>query len=224
MKNKFTLFACSFCIAAMLVTGCASTRDPEPRDLESSAKSKILDHKGTELGISTLPVWVDTYIQSGITGLEKLSDYHDDYCFVAEEHVSNLNAGLVWAKNFDIPQDIARNVSSRVSALFTGASSGSPDETYGTYFESVVKTICDTSFSGAREVANWWVQVRRYDPDVKKQYNDSYSIYVLYTIPRELLDRQVLDVIEAQELQSKVNEEQTVAISQVKAIMQSQGL
>lgn len=220
-KRSFTLIAAVLMLA--MVTSCASKKDPEPKTLEGITKTLVLEHKGTALGINELPVWVETYVSGGITGLEKLADYKDSYCFVAETTATNLDAGQAWVSGFSIPQDIARNVASRIDALFTGAASGSPEGEYGTYFENIVKAASNTTYSGARKTNDWWVLVRTYDPDVKKKYSDEYRIYILYTIEKDLLDRQVLNVIETIEKTDAGNAEQQKAVSAVKDIMASQG-
>lgn len=210
----------------VLFSSCASKgpAEPEPRELESVVKTETLEHKGTALGITVLPIWVETYVSTGITGLEKLADYQEDYCFVGETTATNLNAGQAWVNGFNIPQDIARNVSSRVDALFTGAASGSPEGKYGTYFENVVKSAADTTYTGARKVNDWWVKIRTYDADVKKKYTDEYRVFVLYTIPKDILDRQVLNMLNKVENDTEGTEEQKTAFNLVKEIMANEGL
>ena len=155
---------------ALVFSGCASKDEPEPKELEAKVKSEVLEHKGTALGVNQLPVWVETYIAEGVLAVEKLSSYEGSYCFIGEEAGTNLDALQVWVSSFDIPSEIAANVSTRVNALFTGAASGSPDGEYGTYFENIVKSSSGASYSGARKVNDWWVMTRRYDPDQKKKY------------------------------------------------------
>lgn len=211
-------------ISTLVFTSCASNKDPEPKELEGKVTTEVLEHKGSALGINQLPVWVETYIAEGIYGVEKLSSYEGSYCFVAEEAGTNLDALQTWVSSFDIPSEIAQNVSTRVDALFTGAATGSPDGEYGTYFENIVKTTSSASYSGARKVNDWWILTRRYDPDHKKQYEDEYRCYVLYTIEKDLLDKQVLDMIDrvAAETQGTTDAQKS-AINNVRTIMESEG-
>ena len=222
MIRKGILFG--LLITSLFFSSCASNKEPEPKELEGKVTTEVLEHKGSALGINLLPVWVETYIAEGIYGVERLSSYEGSYCFVAEEAGSNLDALQAWVSSFDIPSEIARNVSTRVDALFTGAATGSPDGEYGTYFENIVKTTSSASYSGARKVNDWWILTRRYDPDHKKQYEDEYRCYVLYTIEKDLLDKQVLDMIDkvAAETQG-ITDAQKSAISNVRAIMESEG-
>lgn len=223
--NKKIIGFLAILLVVCLFSGCASKQaEPEARELEGTVKTVVLEHKGTALGVNLLPVWVETYITEGVTGLEKLADYEDQYCFVAEETASNLNAGQAWVNGFDIPQDIARNVASRVDAMFTGSASGSPEGDYGTYFENIVKAASNTEYTGARKVSDWWVLVRRYDNDIRRKYTDEYRIYVLYTIEKDILDRQVLNVIEQVEKETESTAEQSVAINNVKDILKAEGL
>ena len=209
---------------ALVFSGCASKDEPEPKELEAKVKSEVLEHKGTALGVNQLPVWVETYIAEGVLAVEKLSSYEGSYCSIGEEAGTNLDALQVWVSSFDIPSEIAANVSTRVNALFTGAASGSPDGEYGTYFENIVKTSSGASYSGARKVNDWWVMTRRYDPDQKKKYVDEYRCYVLYTIDKDLLDRQVLEMMDKVATETVgATDAQKSAFNNVRAIMESEG-
>ena len=66
--------------------------------------------------------------------------------------------------------------------------------------------------------------MRRYDQNVKNKYKDEYRVYVFYTIERDLLDRQVLDVIDRTAADSKVNTDQKAAIDKVKSLIRESGL
>lgn len=211
--------------AALVFSGCASKQDePEPKELDAKVKSEVLEHKGTALGVNQLPVWVETYITEGVLAVEKLSSYEGSYCFVGEESGTNIDALQSWVSSFDIPSEIAANVSTRVNALFTGAASGSPDGEYGTYFENIVKSTSSASYSGARKVNDWWVLTRRYDPDQKKKYTDEYRCYVLYTIDKDLLDQQVLEMMDKVASDTVgATDAQKSAFNNVRAIMESEG-
>lgn len=208
----------------LLLVGCASKKEPEAKELKGTVKTQVLEHKGTALAINELPIWVETYIQKGIPALEKMPDFTEDYCFVAEESGSNLNAVQAWVEGFNMPQLIARNISTRVEATFSGAASGSTDGAYGTYFEDVVKACSDITYSGARKQNDWWVLVRRFDEKTSKKYVDEYRSYILYTIEKDLLDIQVLDVIEDTAKASDLTEDQNAAVNKVKQLVQSEGL
>ncbi|WP_314847866.1 hypothetical protein [Treponema lecithinolyticum] len=225
IKTASVLF-CAAMSVFLILAGCASKKnaEPEARELSGTVKTEVLEHKGSALGIDELPVWVQTYIQKGITGLEKLNDYKNVYCFVAETTASNVDAGQAWVNGFNMPQTIARTVSTRVDALFSGASSGGTDGSYATYFENVVKTASNIEYSGARKINNWWVLLRRYEPNSKTKYADEYRVYVFYTIDRDSLDRQVLSVIDKVAADLKTGADQQAMVNKVKALINQNGL
>ncbi len=221
-SNKKLLIIMTVITVCLLgFSGCMSDKmNQVAKELEGSVRSEVLEHKGSALGLNELPIWVETYILKGITGLEKLDDYEGDYCFVAETSSSNLNSAQMWVDNFSAPQTIARNVSTRVEGLFTGATSGSTDE-YAAYFESVVNTIINTEFSGAKKENDWWLLTRRHDVDSQGTYEDVYRAFVLYTIPKDLLDQQVLSVINRIESESNLNVQETSLTDRVKGLIEN---
>ncbi len=223
--NKKIALLFAVAMIAMVLVGCASTpEEPAATQLEGTVTSEVLEHKGSALGLNELPVWVETYILDGINGLEEMSEFSNDYCFVAETTAQNINAAQAWVEGFNMPQTIARNVSTRVEGVFSGAESGGMDGDYGTYFENVVKTMTDTEFSGARKENDWWVLTRRYDVDTKSKYVDEYRAYVLYTIPKDLLDQQVLSVIERIEQENVMSATETETSDRVKDLLSTSGL
>jgi len=61
---------------------------------------------------------------------------------------------------------------------------------------SIVNAIVDVSYSGAQRESDWWSLRRRYDPDNKSEFTDEYTAYVLYTIPKAEMNRQVAKALE----------------------------
>ncbi len=224
--NKKSLVLLFVLVASIVMfMGCASTPDePVAKELEGSVSSEVLEHKGSALGLNELPIWVETYILEGITGLEELPDFANDYCFVAETTAQNINAAQAWVEGFSIPQTIARNVSTRVEGTFSGAESGGMEGDYGTYFENVVKTVTETEFSGAKKENDWWVLTRRYDADSRSKFTDEYRAYVLYTIPKDILDQQVLSVIERIEQENSLSADDTATSDRIKNLLSTSGL
>jgi len=165
-----------------------------------------LENKGTSLGVST-PDWIRIYVSSGITRLQSQNEFRDKYCVIGEESGVNRQFVVTWADNFSAQQRIGAmlrtNIASEYQARMRGASQsvggGNASSSYGSFqqeIDSVINTIVNVSYSGAQREADWWSLNRRYDPDQKDVFSDSYTAYVLYTIPKAELNRQVAHALE----------------------------
>jgi hypothetical protein len=212
-------------VCAVVLSGCASKKesldDIKAQELKGSVKIETIEHKGSKLGINQLPVWVQTYVERGIPGLEALSDFDGQYCFVGESTGTNLNALTTWASSYNVARDMATSVSNSVDAKFVGSETGSPQANYGSYYETVVTTTANATYSGARKINDWWVLTRRTEPGSKKS-TEEYTYYVLYTIDRQSLDQQILGIMS--QVSSAGNTEQQRAINNVRAAMEREGL
>ncbi|GMO46030.1 MAG: hypothetical protein Pg6C_07990 [Treponemataceae bacterium] len=224
MKHIQTVFITAL-FAVVTVLGCASKNsDTQSKEFTGSArKPEILEHKGTATGNNTLPVWVDTYINQGIIGLEKLPDYKGSYCIVGESTGKNLQAAQTMASNFQVPQLIGETVNTRINAKFVGSETGKSGDTYGSYFEGIVDKVSSASYSGIRKINDWWVYMRRWDSS--NRASDSYQVYVLYTVEKGVFDRQVLQQLDSAVTSSTpASSEEKQAIENVRKVLQKEGL
>jgi len=199
MKISKFLTAAIFIIAIIALIGCASTSGPKVRVVE-------LENKGTGIGVST-PDWIKLYTAQGIAKVQEQSQYKDKYCIIGEESGVNKQFVLAWADNFSAQQRIGAmlrtTIVSEYQARVQGAAETSGSATtsvaegiYRQEIDSVINSIINVSYSGAQRDADWWSLRRRYDPDNSEAYSDEYTAYVLYTIPKAELNRQVARALE----------------------------
>jgi len=186
-----------FAIAILALTGCPS--GPKVKIVE-------LENKGTSVGVST-PDWIKVYIANGISRVQAQSEFRDKYCVIGEETGVNRQFVLAWADNFSAQQRIGAMLRTTIASEYQARvqaeaqSSGVTDSSlssgeYNQQIDSVINSIVNVSYSGAQREADWWSLRRRYDPDVKDAYTDEYTAYVLYTIPKAELNRQVAHALE----------------------------
>jgi hypothetical protein len=153
------------------------------------------------MGIST-PAWVKLYIDKGLSALQAQDQYKDKYVVVGEESGVNRQFVLSWADTASAQQRIGAlvrtNIASRYEAAITAtAQSGAESSAqYRQEINIVLSAIINVSYSGAQREADWWTLRRRYDPDNKEQYTDEYAAYVLYTIPKTEMNRQIAIAME----------------------------
>jgi hypothetical protein len=145
-----------------------------------------------------------------------MSAYRDKYVFVGEDTGTNLNALRQWSSGFSVAQDLSRMVSRRVQDRFAGAAAGSPDDAYGRYFENVVKSSSDATYTGARKETDFWLLKRYFNADGKTVNREEYEYYVLVSIDKATLERQINDVLNGVNADTPPTREQATAYDRVK--------
>jgi hypothetical protein len=204
MKYIKTLIALLVLIALVVflpLVGCASK--PKVKIVE-------MENKGTSMSVAT-PDWIKNYTAHGISSVQAQPQFKDKYCVIGEESGVNKQFVLAWADNFSAQQrigamlrtNIATEYQARVqsAAKSTGGANSSTAQSagsgeYNQQIDNVITAIVNVSYSGAQREADWWSLRRRYDPDQKDLFTDEYTAYVLYTIPKAELNRQVARALE----------------------------
>ncbi|MDR0909792.1 MAG: hypothetical protein LBM77_08515 [Spirochaetaceae bacterium] len=218
MSEKLRLFALTICVVAMLGS-CAS--GPKVRVVQ-------MENKGTATGANA-PAWINIYIEKGISAVQALPQFKDKYCIIGEETGVNKQFVLAWADNFSAQQRIGAmlrtniqtkyqaTVNAQAESTGVGTSGQGQNAASGDYqqeIESSINSVVNVSYSGAQLEANWWVLQRRYDPDQKDVYNDEYIAYVLYTIPKAELNRQVASALETSVSKDSMLYDVTIKLAQ----------
>jgi hypothetical protein len=213
-----------FVAAAIALAGCASG---------PKIQTEELDNKGNAIGVTT-PDWIKLYVSQGVTAVQSQSQFRDKYCIIGEEASTNKQFALAWADSFSAQQRIGAmlrtNIASKYEAQVSGTSqsaggansstaAGSSSADYKQEIENSISSIVNVSYSGAQRDSDWWVLIRRYDPDQKDVFSDEYTAYVLYTIPKAELNRQIASALETSVSKDSVLYDITIALA--KEIMQN---
>jgi hypothetical protein len=199
--KKATVILAVLAAAAALVSGCAGN---------AAVKTEELDNKGHAIGVST-PDWIKEYVANGITAVQSQPQFKDKYCIIGEESSTNRQFALAWADNFSAQQRIGAMLRTTIASKYQAAAAGASKSTggansttaaggssgeYQQEIENAVNAVVNVAYSGAQRDSDWWVLMRRYDPDQKDVYSDEYTAYVLYTIPKAELNRQIAQALE----------------------------
>ena len=193
-KKRIHLNVIIFFAVFLLFLSCVTESGGRPNVIE-------LENSGTAMGIPT-PDWVKLYLEKGVSALQALPQYSNKYCIVGEETGVNKQFVLSWADQASAQQRIGMlirtNIAGRYqSAVTAAAQSGAENAAvYQQEVDIVLGAVVNVSFSGAQREADWWILNRRYDPDNQDIYSDAFTAYVLYTIPRTELNRQVAVAME----------------------------
>ncbi|GHV83899.1 hypothetical protein AGMMS50212_12390 [Spirochaetia bacterium] len=201
LKKTVSVLVLIISSVTMLVTGCAGS--PKVKTLE-------LDNKGKAIGVTT-PSWIKLFVSKGVTAVQEQPQFKDKYCIIGEESSINKQFALAWADSFSAQQRIGAmlrtNIESKYQATVKGLSqttggansstaAGGGSANYNQEINDVINAVVNVSYSGAQRDSDWWVLMRRYDPDQKDVFSDEYTAYVMYTVPKAELNRQIASALE----------------------------
>ena len=180
-KSTLTLIYIFLTACLLLPVSCAST---------AGSKAIELENKGTVMNIPA-PDWVKLYFERGVSALQTKTEFKDKYCIVGEETGVNRQFVLAWADSASAQQRIAALVRTNIASRYEAAITAGSHAQYQQEIENVLNAVVNVSFSGAQREADWWSLRRRYDRDNKELFTDEYTAWVLYTVPRDELNRQI---------------------------------
>ena len=188
---------------AVMLSVCGCVSKPKVRVVE-------LENKGTMIKTPT-PEWVTTYVAQGVSKVQARSEFKDKYCIIGEESGVNRQFVLAWADSFSAQQRIGAMLRSTIASEYQAREQGAAQTSGGANstasagtnsgdvhkeIDNIINAVVNVSYSGAIREADWWSLRRRYDPDQKDVFTDEYTAYVLYTIPKAEMNRQVAYALE----------------------------
>ena len=214
-------------IAALLVitifAGCKSTAKAAPGiKLDSTAKVETVEHKGTALGVQSIPPWLSEYIQrNGTRSVEALPEYKNMYVVIGESNGPSLQQVLTWANNFDAQQQVGATISTRVASIFKAHESLLPDDANSRRrYDNAINTLVQAQYTGLRKESEWWVHQKITEKG--KEPETRYTAYVLYTIEKPFLNEQIRDQIK--KMKDESNPELAAAFDAITAQLLEKGL
>jgi hypothetical protein len=199
MKPKFlSIYLVSLVPCLFFIPGCRSVPHPEETSIKAPQFKQdyyvILDYKNKAQG-AALPRWLDDYFTAGPAAVEML--YWERYAFIAANQGDNFRALGQWSDAFSPPQDFPRLAEARMSAR-VAQSTQYPEETYGRFYEDLIRMGMDEGYSGAIKRDDCWVRRRHFWEDGQGgiQSEETWEFFVLVTIPRRSFRSQVENLLE----------------------------
>ncbi|MDR3166612.1 MAG: hypothetical protein LBT93_01605 [Treponema sp.] len=165
-----------------------------PQPVEAVEVFQVQDHAAKAAG-GEIPRWVSLYLYNNIGGIENLPEYQNAYVFIADNRGRNFNALRQWLEGFTIMRDFPRLVASRLQGHLTALSAGNPDESYGPFFEQVIKKSSDAFYYGATGGDKFWVLVQYFEKDGITLNREVYLCLILVSIDKALLEAQINEIL-----------------------------
>jgi hypothetical protein len=208
----------------ILFTACVLQRgkkvlQPEPEDPGLRETWEIIETQNGP-GQEGIPLWVNCYLEGDARKIETLDSYNGKYVFIGENR-GDFNALRQWANGFSPMQDVPGLVARRVENRFISATSLYPDDAYGEYFTEMMKKVSDGEYPSAVKEQTFWIK-RKIILDASETANEKpdaeierYEYLILVTIEKEILQKQIRDMMAAVKSPASVTREQTAAFNKI---------
>lgn len=170
--------------AVAVLASCATT-SPVKNEVKSGAQ--IIDWQGAELG-RAVPEWVYAVNDSDKAALLKLPEMEGKVSFSVTGTGKDRDLLKVWVDTNDASAELSKLIQENVTATAETGTRGNKDEDKDAarkMVQAITTVFSNTQFSGFIKERDFWTQVRH--PDGEKEYR----YYVLYSIDRENLARQI---------------------------------
>ena len=231
-KRKQTKILLSVILAVILPVSCTSK--PEKRILSLSESSGItesrenyiiIDYKNKAKG-EAIPEWVSFFLSDDIRRVEAMDEYEGRFVFISRNEGSNFRALNQWAAGFSPELDFPRLATARIETRFC-SSIPHPDEEYGAFFETLIRTSSDAFWNGAVRNDDFWIQ-RQIIPNEEEalpgiqegenqtQLMESWEFFILVTIEKSLFVSQLDSIFKNIEPRPQPTKEQVTSANRVK--------
>jgi len=213
--NRFLI---SLILGAVFFFACITDSGRKPYELPPiSEETKIprtftiLDYKNKDSG-NAIPEWVNSYLDSGLRGVETLKAYQDSYAFVKKNEGNHFNALQLWKANFSAELDFPRLAAARIEARF---SVPYPDEEYGAFYEGLIRAASDATWTGAATKDDFWLR-KKYHPNETEGEQENWEFLILVTMEKSIFSSQLKTVFEKINPSPPPDQNQIAAINLVK--------
>jgi len=187
-----------------------------PSDSWDIIKTQNGPVSGGDRGSGNIPEWVRLHIGNETNEIEALERFDGKYVFIGENGGNNFNALQQWATGFTVEQDLPRLVTLRAERRLIAAASLYPDDEYGEYFAFLIRDISNGDYSSAVKEQTFWLlrNVKSQDADV--EVNERYEFFILVSIDRETLQKQIQKIIANIKTKVPPTRDQASAIARIK--------
>jgi hypothetical protein len=208
----------------VLFTACVSIKGkvifpPDPEENTGVKETWEIIETQNGPGQEGIPLWVSCYLEGNVRKIEMLDTYSGKYVFIGETR-GDFSALRLWSKGFSPMQDVPVLVARRVENRFISAASQNPDDAYGEYFSEMMKKAFNGEYSGATNETFWMKRkiISGNAGDTEEPPNaeiERYEYLILVTIEKEILQRQIRDMMAAVKSSVSVTREQAAAFNKI---------
>jgi hypothetical protein len=203
---KLTKAAPVFLAGLLILAGCAGEvkkiifHPPQPVSEQILEYAVIVESQSGGAG-APIPEWVNSFLRGGIDEVESMAMYNDSYIFIGENRGTNFNAMRQWSLHYSAKQDLPRLAAIRIEKKMYSQASLYPDDEYGDFFESLVKSAANEEYSHAIREASFWIKqaVEEFpaEPDqADPVVRERYVFFVLISVDKANMQKQIREMMD----------------------------
>ena len=180
---------------------------------------EILDYRNKDIGAS-IPAWVNYYLEGNIQQIENLTEFYNHFIFISSNTGTNFNALEQWMHAFSTDQDFARLVAARMENRFLNAAVLYPDDEYGSYFETLIRTASDAQWTGAVRISDFWL-LRNFtgpgyiEDDELPETWERYDFLVLISVEKNVITPQIVKILQGVRPPVPLSRDQRNAVNRI---------
>ena len=192
MKKRICFACLCYFVVALLCISCQTAEKAKGGRSKSVTKGKVpqvIDHKNQQFG-KEIPEWVSMEQYD----IEQLPRYKDVYMFkFTSQRSKDLEGSQIWMRNFTVASEVSRLVLQRIKDKAVSAVAGNAVAIDG-YTKELVKIVSEANISAFKKESDYWICRRYFTPDGDVE-GDFYATFMLYSVPRKVLDGIIKDAI-----------------------------
>ena len=217
--KRFIISALTALVLFGALASCSSTRKLKGEEpVMMTGKPEIIDYPGLALG-SQIPDWVIAIGDGSQKKVRKSLDIpNSKQIFILQNKGTNLDFLQIWTDQVyvkaevasAIEQTVAQTVQSEISLSDAGQQ---VDEKSAKIYSA---SMTNVTLNGLEKESDYWIktstpQLDVRNPKIVKEYKEEYTYYVVYTIDRDLYERQLIQAMDDVE----DNDDQTAFLKEV---------
>ena len=202
--KRFILSVLTVCVLGTMLASCGSTlklKGEEP--VMNTGRPEVIDYQGLALG-SAVPEWVIAIGDGSERRVRKSLDIpNSKQIFILQNKGNDLDFLKAWTDQVDARAEIAASVEQTIAQTVQSEmevrQADSQQKAKAAKIYSA--TMTNVTLNGLSKEDYYWIKTRTPKVDVKTpklatDYNYEYTYYVVYTLDKDLYERQVLQAMD----------------------------
>jgi len=201
---------------------CAAQNNNNYFPVPDSGISKDVKNEYVELGniietkngaATQMPVWLRSFLGSGIGAVEKLDAYVNKYVFIGINEGENFTVLSKWIEYYTVTHDFPTLVAVRIGERMYLTASLYPDDEYGAFYETMLLNAYNADYSSAVKEDNYWIKIKSKNSE---EPSENYVFYVLITIEKNVMQTIIRNMITKSNAAVTLTASQNVSVNRLR--------